>query len=654
MPTTTPTTTTPTTPTTPAPTSTSRTSPAAAGRRAAFARPEAIAGTAHASVSREGSSGGIVKTVGRLNGAPPDSTRLDDAELRERQQYELSRRVSVIGDVPARAPTPADDPSRARSRESHDALVERYRREYEQRVMRGQAEPVGYDSSAARLSPAALKVRREEKGVAIGPAVPPHMLTHPRVARLLVPVDPANAPLPADVAPLSFHWSAKAAVANLTSAKQPDRPDRRREALTPLASVTVVRCCSSRQSVNPKQSRCVEVRVGEAGILATAWFWWADHPEQRGDRGLRQGAGVPDLAADAAAWNDDDLRARIADGLGTDRVLRRAMRNWSGWIGRRNGGWVVRAVVPGLADCGTRLTEDAAGFGIRARLAAFHEQSGVWMTLRRQDWSRMRDHLGQHSAIPPTHTIAGTITRVATWPRHRSDLEAKDRCRGVGRMIGYVLETPPPRRRTVNVPPPMAMIPLSGVAHVPGNGVDAERRRVLSALLRVPVVARREKVPLYEPWRNAKQMLADVGMRPDAEAIGGPPGASVVLIRHERDRGFVPGNVTWGLRSTLTRKLIQSGCGPRSREIVHRGRRVTLSQLAEEHGLKATTLRSRLYVHGMPLEEALARPLNARRPTTPTTPTTRPTTPTTSTPTPVSTPVSTPVPASVVGSSRAA
>lgn len=106
-------------------------------------------------------------------------------------------------------------------------------------------------------------------------------------------------------------------------------------------------------------------------------------------------------------------------------------------------------------------------------------------------------------------------------------------------------------------------------------------------------------IKVSEAWRSFEQFLSDVGEQP----------AGCSIDRIDPDGNYEPGNCRWasGLEQLRNKR--------NNNRLTFNGRTMCISAWADEVGLKARTLRARIYDHGMSVEEALTAPLryNARK-----------------------------------------
>lgn len=100
-------------------------------------------------------------------------------------------------------------------------------------------------------------------------------------------------------------------------------------------------------------------------------------------------------------------------------------------------------------------------------------------------------------------------------------------------------------------------------------------------------------IGVCERWLSFENFLAD---------MGNPPGPRYSVERVDNDKGYEPGNCKWlpmvdQWRNRSTTKLWD-----------FEGEKKSLREIAESRGMCAATLRHRIRVQGMSLEQAVSRP----------------------------------------------
>lgn len=98
-------------------------------------------------------------------------------------------------------------------------------------------------------------------------------------------------------------------------------------------------------------------------------------------------------------------------------------------------------------------------------------------------------------------------------------------------------------------------------------------------------------------WETFQNFLADVGLRPDLK---------LSLHRIDNNKGYFPGNVTWGTDQE------QQNARQNNSTFLFNGKRQTVAQWAREIGMEFATLQHRLR-RGWTVEEALTTPLVFKR-----------------------------------------
>jgi hypothetical protein len=103
------------------------------------------------------------------------------------------------------------------------------------------------------------------------------------------------------------------------------------------------------------------------------------------------------------------------------------------------------------------------------------------------------------------------------------------------------------------------------------------------------------KVPVHAAWQDIATFEADVGPR---------PGPGWVFARIDPSKGYTPENTQWEPRYAMLER-------PAIRYDVGGGRKLTMRQAAAETGIPIACLRSRIYIQGLTMQEAIRVPSQA-------------------------------------------
>jgi hypothetical protein len=103
-------------------------------------------------------------------------------------------------------------------------------------------------------------------------------------------------------------------------------------------------------------------------------------------------------------------------------------------------------------------------------------------------------------------------------------------------------------------------------------------------------------ITVCDRWKESfEDFYLDMGPRPSAEHS---------IEREDNSKGYGPGNCKWAtpVEQTRNRSI--------TKWVEHNGRKITISQLAEETGVPLRRLRARIFTYGMDVETAVSRPLS--------------------------------------------
>jgi hypothetical protein len=97
-------------------------------------------------------------------------------------------------------------------------------------------------------------------------------------------------------------------------------------------------------------------------------------------------------------------------------------------------------------------------------------------------------------------------------------------------------------------------------------------------------------IKVCEAWLDFSAFFADMGVRPDGTTLG----------RRENDGNYEPNNCEWQDATTQGRNKRNT------RVFEFEGRSATLQEHCDRLGLNCSTIRSRVYTYGWPIEKALS------------------------------------------------
>lgn len=97
-------------------------------------------------------------------------------------------------------------------------------------------------------------------------------------------------------------------------------------------------------------------------------------------------------------------------------------------------------------------------------------------------------------------------------------------------------------------------------------------------------------ISVCERWKVFEGFFADMGERPEGTTLG----------RIDNDGNYEPGNCAW-------QNPVDQGRNKRNtKTFLHQGILATVPEHCERLGLKASTVRSRIYTYGWPIEKAFS------------------------------------------------
>lgn len=103
-------------------------------------------------------------------------------------------------------------------------------------------------------------------------------------------------------------------------------------------------------------------------------------------------------------------------------------------------------------------------------------------------------------------------------------------------------------------------------------------------------------ITVCDRWHQFEDFYADMGDKPKGMS----------LERKDNSLGYSPENVEWASAKS------QNNNKRNNVVLEFKGKKQTMTQWAEEYGIKPHTLRKRIVVQGLPLEQALTQPVKVR------------------------------------------